>query len=190
MNVFPTHELFLERFERLLKKLPADSITLGCIENNSVEQLLTLAPHAVTYGVDQGTWHAKNIAWGEETTFDVYKDETFIVSISTQLLGKHNIQNCIGVVALMIETNLLTAEELAQGIKTFRGVQRRLDRIDTNGHTPIYEGFCSSYAKARSAIEAIVLHYPHKKIYCVLNRTPSVGAIQKWHFGTKMFLME
>ncbi len=167
VNVFPTHKSFLERFEVLLKKIPADGICIGCIENDSVEKLLSFAPNTITYGVDRGTWHAKNIVWGEETSFDVYKDETFIITATTTLLGKHNVQNCIGTIALVIETNLLTAVEVTAGIKTFKGVKRRLDRIDTKGIIPIYEGFGSSYAKARSAIEAIALHYPTKKIYCV-----------------------
>lgn len=167
VNVFKTHESFLERFERMIKKLPADGLCMGCIENDSVERLLRSAPNSMTYGVDMGTWHARNISWGDTTSFDLYKNNNFVVTLSTTLLGRHNIQNIIGAAALLIETKNLTAEEFAAGIQTFKGVRRRLDRIDTKGKVPVYEGFGSAYAKARSAIEALQLHYPTKKIYCV-----------------------
>ncbi len=167
VNVFPTHESFLERFERLIAQLPADGICVGCIENDSVNRLLLSAPHAITYGVDQGIWHATDIVWGDETSFDLYKNEVFIITLHTSLLGKHNIQNIVGAAAFLIETNNLTAEAFATGIKTFKGVRRRLDRIDDKGIVPIYEGFGSAYAKARSAIEAVHLHYANKKIYCI-----------------------
>jgi UDP-N-acetylmuramate: L-alanyl-gamma-D-glutamyl-meso-diaminopimelate ligase len=167
VNVFKTHASFLERFEILIKALPDTGICVGCIENDSVDRLLGSAAHAITYGVEQGFWHAKNLAWGDTTSFDLYKGDDFITTLTTTLLGKHNVQNIIGAAALMIETGLLTAQECAEGITTFKGVQRRLDRIDTGGRVPIYEGFGSAYAKARSAIEAIRLHYPDKKIYCV-----------------------
>ncbi|MFZ4499926.1 MAG: Mur ligase domain-containing protein [Minisyncoccia bacterium] len=167
VNIFPTHESFLERFERLLGALPDNTLTIGGIENDSVDRLLLKAPHSTTYGVERGLWHANNIVWGEETTFDVYHNDTFVIALSTTLLGKHNIQNCVGAIALLMEAHLLTPEEIAAGIKSFQGVKRRLDRIDHGGITPVYEGFGSAYAKARSAIEALNLHYPNKKIYCI-----------------------
>lgn len=167
VNVFKTHASFLGRFDRLITTLPKDGICIGCIENDSVEHLLRNTPQAITYGLARGAWHAENINWGEKTTFDLYKNDQHITTLSTTLLGKHNIQNIVGACALLLETKLLSAEELALGIRSFKGVKRRLDRIDDNGRIPVYEGFGSSYAKARSAIEAITLHYPQRKIYCV-----------------------
>ncbi len=167
VNVFKTHQSFLERFEVLIKELPSDGLCIGCIENDSVDHLLSLAHHPVSYGADKGTWHARNIVWGEQTTFDVYKDDALVVTLTTSLLGKHNIQNIMGAAALLLEGSYLTPEMLAEGIRTFKGVKRRLDRIDHEGIIPVYEGFGSSYAKARSAIEALQLHFPSRKIYCV-----------------------
>jgi UDP-N-acetylmuramate: L-alanyl-gamma-D-glutamyl-meso-diaminopimelate ligase len=167
VNVFKTHASFLERFDRLISALPKDGICIGCIENDSVEHLLRNTPQAITYGLTRGAWHAENINWGEETTFDLYKNEVHVTTLSTTLLGKHNIQNIVGACALLLEIKSLSVEELARSIASFKGVKRRLDRIDNNGNIPVYEGFGSSYAKARSAIEAIALHYPHRKIYCV-----------------------
>ena len=39
---------------------------------------------------------------------------------------------------------------------------RRLDKKTRTSRVPVYEGFGSSYEKARSAIEAIALHFPDR----------------------------
>ncbi len=44
----------------------------------------------------------------------------------------------------------------------FRGVARRLDKKTHRSLVSAYEGFGSSYEKARSAIEAIQLHFPDR----------------------------
>ena len=43
----------------------------------------------------------------------------------------------------------------------------RLDRLTTRSAVPIIEGFGSSYEKARSAIEAMLLHYPDRPLTVV-----------------------
>ena len=73
----------------------------------------------------------------------------------------------IGVVAILIETKQLNAEQLVSAIATFKGIVRRLDKKSENTRVPIYEGFGSSHDKARSAIEAIKLHFANHKLIII-----------------------
>jgi hypothetical protein len=50
---------------------------------------------------------------------------------------------------------------------TFLGIKRRLDRKSLRTRLPIYEGFGSSYDKARSAIAAMKLHFPGRRLVAV-----------------------
>jgi UDP-N-acetylmuramate: L-alanyl-gamma-D-glutamyl-meso-diaminopimelate ligase len=50
-------------------------------------------------------------------------------------------------------------------VASFAGIRRRLDRLTSA--VPVIEGFGSSYEKARSAIEALLLHYPHRPLTVV-----------------------
>jgi UDP-N-acetylmuramate: L-alanyl-gamma-D-glutamyl-meso-diaminopimelate ligase len=52
-------------------------------------------------------------------------------------------------------------------VASFAGIRRRLDRLTTRSTVPVIEGFGSSYEKARSAIEALLLHYPHRPLTVV-----------------------
>jgi UDP-N-acetylmuramate: L-alanyl-gamma-D-glutamyl-meso-diaminopimelate ligase len=90
-----------------------------------------------------------------------------IVRLSTTMLGDHNIDNIVGVSAMLLEKKLLTAEELLAGMRTFQGVKRRMELLSPASKVPVYEGFGSSYEKARSAIAATKLHFPERRLIVV-----------------------
>jgi UDP-N-acetylmuramate: L-alanyl-gamma-D-glutamyl-meso-diaminopimelate ligase len=83
------------------------------------------------------------------------------------MLGDHNIENIVGVSAMLLEKKLLTPEELKAGMRSFLGVKRRMELLSPNSKLPVYEGFGSSYEKARSAIAATKLHFPDRRLIVV-----------------------
>jgi UDP-N-acetylmuramate: L-alanyl-gamma-D-glutamyl-meso-diaminopimelate ligase len=169
INVFPTHEDYLRPFRALLGALPAN----GCLVANSSE------PHAralagklecriAFYALDDRPhWHADNIERRAETSLDLMRGNEKIVRLTSRLLGNHNIENIVGVSAMLLEKNLLSPSELNDGIRTFQGVKRRMELLSPSSRVPVYEGFGSSYEKARSAIEAAKLHFPERRLLIV-----------------------
>jgi UDP-N-acetylmuramate: L-alanyl-gamma-D-glutamyl-meso-diaminopimelate ligase len=89
------------------------------------------------------------------------------IALATTLLGEHNIENIVGVAAYLLERRLVTERALAAGVASFAGIRRRLDRLTSLSAIPVIEGFGSSYEKARSAIEAMLLHYPDRPLVVV-----------------------
>jgi UDP-N-acetylmuramate: L-alanyl-gamma-D-glutamyl-meso-diaminopimelate ligase len=83
------------------------------------------------------------------------------------MLGNHNIENIVGVSAMLLEKKLLSPAELADGISSFQGVKRRMELLSPSSRVPVYEGFGSSYEKARSAIDAAKLHFPYRRLMVV-----------------------
>lgn len=170
VNVFPTHNDYLLPFKTLLSLIPPDGLLVACADDPSALALAHTHPgKKALYGLEhpESTWSASSISYAMETHFVLTKDRTPIITLSTTLLGKHNLQNIVGVAALLLETNLLTPEEVQAGVNSFKGIKRRLDRIDNQTLVPVYEGFGSSYQKARSAIEAINLHFPDRRLVVV-----------------------
>ncbi len=164
VNVYPTYDDYKKPFIKLLQGLPKDGLLVACTDNVGVNEVgYNTNAEVVTYGVyNDATWTAQNITYSETTTFELRKDGITITNLETQLLGKHNVQNIVGASALLLERGLVTPNELTDAIKNFSGVKRRLNRITNNNTIPAYEGFGTSYEKARSAIGAIKLHYPNK----------------------------
>lgn len=155
INVFPTPDDYLKPFYELAT-LPQTLVV--CSDGPLSKELLARAPHAVTYSVSLAT----NITWGEVTSFDFSG-----VRIHTTLLGEHNVQNIVGVGTLLLTLKAMTAEQFANAVKSFKGIKRRLDKKSDKSRIPVYEGFGSSYEKARSAIEAIKLHFPNKRLVII-----------------------
>ncbi len=165
VNVFPTQADYEKPFKKLLKKMPEDGLLVACTDNFGVSNMLQYAPNYITYGLKSNAlWRAENIRYGETSTFDLTHDGNTITSLSTSLLGAHNIQNIVGAAAFVLTRELVTEEELCSAIEAFSGVKRRMNLITRTSQVPTYEGFGSSYEKARSAIEAMTLHYPDKKL--------------------------
>ena len=165
VNVFPTYKDYVQPFIELLKGIPEHGLLVACTDNKGVSDVVKYAPQYITYGLnDEALWRAENIVYGEETTFDLTHDGERIVTLTTQLLGEHNVQNIVGASAMLLTRELVTPEELRDALAEFSGVRRRLNKVTTTSRIPTYEGFGSSYEKARAAIEAITLHYPSKQM--------------------------
>ena len=162
VNIFPTFESYVQPFREFVEKIHAGELL---VLNSKIKEVNA---KAVTYGMGKDApWHAENIKYGKTTSFDLYKNSKKIIDFSTTLLGKHNIENIVGVSALILEKNLITPLQLQKAVATFKGLKRRLDLKTDKSSVLIYEGFGSSYSKAKTAIEAMKLHFPDKKLIII-----------------------
>jgi UDP-N-acetylmuramate: L-alanyl-gamma-D-glutamyl-meso-diaminopimelate ligase len=169
INVFPTHADYLRPFRALLDGLAADGVVVACSSEPHARALVqATGKPAVLYGLDDELhWHADNIARGPRTDFDLMRGGEKVIRLSTHHLGNHNIENIVGVSAMLLEKGLLTPAELHAGISTFAGVKRRMELLSASSTVPVFEGFGSSYEKAKSAIAAVKLHFPERRLMVV-----------------------
>jgi UDP-N-acetylmuramate: L-alanyl-gamma-D-glutamyl-meso-diaminopimelate ligase len=171
-NIFPTTEDYLKPFYELTDMLPKTATLVVATSGQLSRVYIDCIKHKgdmsyITYGVAEGDYHADNIKWGERTSFDiVYRDEK-IVRVETSQLGEHNVENIIGVAALLFTREWVSAKQFAEAISSFKGVVRRMDRKSEKTSIPIFEGFGSSYEKAQSAIAAMRLHFPSNPLRVV-----------------------
>jgi UDP-N-acetylmuramate: L-alanyl-gamma-D-glutamyl-meso-diaminopimelate ligase len=166
-NVFPTIESYEAPFGELIARLPAAGLIVAARDHPALHRL-TAGRDVVWYGLGEGPgYSAIDIEVGEVTRFRLKTPAGRTWPLETELLGLHNIENIVGASALLVEWGLLAPEQLAAGVKRFRGVARRLDKKTRVSSVPAYEGFGSSYEKARSAIEAIRLHFPRRPLVVV-----------------------
>ncbi len=169
LNVFKTSEDYKKPFLKLLSLLPKDGLVVACADGEGIKEILSshnLRKSAVLYSVKgNAPWHILNLKIGEESSFDIFHHDKFIAKIKTGLLGMHNLENILGVSTLLFSLKLITPNQFSEAIASFRAINRRLDKKSDKTLVPMYEGFGSSYAKARSAIEAVKLHFPDKKLF-------------------------
>jgi UDP-N-acetylmuramate: L-alanyl-gamma-D-glutamyl-meso-diaminopimelate ligase len=162
VNVFPTMADYEAPFAQLIAGVPPGA-PLVCAHPFEPLHRLTAGREVIWYGREACPgYHAADIQIGEITRFDLVTPTGARVPLETELLGLHNIENIVGAAALLLHRGDVSPEALQRGVRRFRGVARRLDKKTRRSTVPAYEGFGSSYEKARSAIEAILLHFPHR----------------------------
>ncbi|MCI5043672.1 MAG: Mur ligase family protein [Aquisalinus sp.] len=167
VNIYPTLESYHAPFLVLLAGLQKNSGTLiGCLdERNSADLFTGFSGDRISYGFTDGAdWSAKKIRPGNLTSFELLQHGETIGEVQTTLLGRHNVQNIIGAAAFLIGKKILGFAEFAAAIAAFKGLNRRLDLKSDKTSLPIYEGFGSSYEKARAAITAVVEHYDDREL--------------------------
>lgn len=168
VNVYPTHEDYLRPFKQLMAILPADGTLVVNDEPHARKLAEDFNGKRVEYGLNErNEWHAANIAYGLPTTFDLMHKGKKVANLSTKLLGAHNVENIVGISALLLEKHLLLPEELVAGVESFEGVKRRMELLSPNSKVPVLEGFGSSYEKTLSAIAGMRLHFPTRRLVVV-----------------------
>ena len=168
VNVFPTFEDYEAPFVDLLRALPGEGL-LVAREHPAIRKVIGQT-HARVVWYDTAPcegWYSQAVVYGETTRFQLVGPNGDLIALTTTLLGSHNIENIVGVAAFLLERGLVSAQQLAMGVASFGGIRRRLDRLTGTSRVPLIEGFGSSYEKARSAIEALQLHYPTRPLIVV-----------------------
>jgi UDP-N-acetylmuramate: L-alanyl-gamma-D-glutamyl-meso-diaminopimelate ligase len=167
VNAYPTLADYEAPFGALIDRLPADGL-LVCARGFEPIARLAAGRRVVWYGLAPGEgYRADDIEIGEVTRFTLVRPCGEAIPLTTSLLGRHNIENILGASALLLERGDIAPEALQRGVARFRGVARRLDKKTSRSRVPVYEGFGSSYEKARSAIEAVLLHFPRRPLIVV-----------------------
>jgi UDP-N-acetylmuramate: L-alanyl-gamma-D-glutamyl-meso-diaminopimelate ligase len=169
VNVFPTHADYLAPFKELIAHLAAAGLLVVCADEPHAMTLARAAPcRVLTYALcdANAAYRAENVSYGEESTFELV-GPGIRQPMNTTQLGAHNIQNMVGAAALLLEKGLATPAEIAAAFAAYQGILRRLDRLTNRSPIPLYEGFGSSREKSRAAIDAIRMHFPHKRLVIV-----------------------
>jgi len=168
VNVFPTFADYEAPFRELLRLLPDTGLAM--MRDHPATRAVAAETRARIVWYDTGPcdgWFSEAVTYGETSRFALRSPGGGSLDLTTSLLGEHNIENIVGVCGYLLERGLVSEAALVPAVASFGGIRRRLDRLTTASRIPVIEGFGSSYEKARSAIEAMLLHYPHRPLTVV-----------------------
>jgi UDP-N-acetylmuramate: L-alanyl-gamma-D-glutamyl-meso-diaminopimelate ligase len=169
VNVFPTIESYEAPFIALLHSLPEHGVVFAAYEPEVLSVLNKAGKNAVTYSAydEAADWYATDITYGETTTFTIMRHKEKVVDVTFTLLGQHNIKHAVGTMAYLVEQKICSPDEVAQALRTFKGVRRRLDNVAPRSRVPVFEGFGSSHEKTMAARRAIQQHFPKKRLVII-----------------------
>ena len=162
-------------FISFINKVPSFGKSFICIDDKNNEALLKKIKikNYHTYGTNlKSQFHIKNIKLTKEySEYDLAiklpgKKNITINKIKIPLLGLHNIRNATAAAAVA-STIGIPKEIIKKGLKDFKGVQRRFNKIFTYRGTSFYDDYAHHPTEIKEVLNGIRATYKKDKIICI-----------------------
>ena len=156
-------------FRRLANLVPRNGLLLlGADSADAAAVAATAVSPVETFGLSEGvTWQAHSLETRDGITrFDVRRQNEPFGSFESPLLGVHNVRNALAAIAVGVRAGLGT-DELAAGLRAFRGIKRRLEIVGTARGVTILDDFAHHPTAVFETLSALRSGYPGRRIWAV-----------------------
>jgi len=147
-----------EVFGKYLSNIKPDGMCIYCYDDPGAFNLLSqIAPEraCLSYGLRQDAQLvAREITFeGMGSSFEVALHGTPLGRISLQVPGQHNVQNSLAVIAAGLHVGL-NFEQIAVGLQSFAGVQRRFQVIGRNDSYTVIDDYAHHPSEIKATLSA------------------------------------
>ena len=162
-------------FIKFINKVPSFGKSFICIDNKNNQDLLKKIKikNFYTYGVNpKSQFCIKNIKQAKNySEYDLLinlpgKKITTINKIKIPLLGIHNILNSTAAVAVALTIGI-SKNAIKNGLKEFKGVQRRFNKIFTYRETSFYDDYAHHPTEIKEVLNGVRAAYKKEEVICV-----------------------
>ena len=162
-------------FIKFVNKVPSFGKSFICIDNKNNNDLLKKinTKNFYTYGINsKSQFCVKNIKQVKEfSEYDLAiklpgKKNIVINKIKIPLLGTHNILNSTAAVAVALTIGI-SQSTIKNGLKEFKGVQRRFNKIFTHRETNFYDDYAHHPTEIKEVLNGVRAAYKKEEIICI-----------------------
>ena len=168
-DIYRDLEQVKEAFARLLALVPPGAPLMVCSDFPAALEVAHAArkPFA-TFGLHgNAEWQVQHVIDdGTHLSFTVTHNHKEIGRFTTSLMGRMNVRNALGVSALCCALGL-SAAEIAPGMESFLGVERRQEVVGEAKGVTIIDDFAHHPTAVTVTIEAVRLRYPGRRLWAV-----------------------
>jgi len=175
MDYYKSMENLKRLFSNFIEKVPSFGKSFICIDNKNNNEIIKKIKikNYYTYGTSiNSQFRIKNIEQSKEfSKFNVDiklpgKKDLTIKNIIIPLLGLHNIRNATAAIA--VATTLgISKEIIKNGLKGFKGVQRRFNKIFTYRETIFFDDYAHHPTEIKEVLNGVRHVYKKEEIICV-----------------------
>jgi len=168
-DIFPDIDAIVSAFGEVIERVePGDTI----IANGDDPLVGRLAPLSranwITFGESAGNWIGVNEVEliPEGSRFGLLRDGRPWLRVSSPLSGRHNVLNAAAVFAAA--NNLgLKDEEIAEGLRTFQGIKRRMEVRGVEKGVTVIDDFAHHPTAVGTTLEGARARYPGARIWAL-----------------------
>ena len=175
MDYYKTMDKLKKLFIDFIEKIPSFGKAFICIDNKNNSEIIKKIKikNFYTYGTNvKSQFLIKRVKQFQEySIFDIEiklpgKNKTKINSIKIPLLGLHNIRNATA--ALAVSTTIgISKKTIKEGLKEFKGVQRRFNKIFTYREIPFFDDYAHHPTEIKEVLNGVKKVFRKHEIFCV-----------------------
>ena len=175
MDFYKSMQDLKNLFIKFINKVPPFGKSFICIDDkNNLKLLKELKiKNYYTYGINpKSQFYIKNIKYKKEfSEYDLSiklpgKKNILINKIKIPLLGLHNIRNSTAAAAVA-STIGISKKIIKEGLKNYKGVQRRFNKIFTYRETDFYDDYAHHPTEIKEVLRGVRAAYKKNEIICV-----------------------
>ncbi len=183
VDIYPDLEAIRLAFRRFVNLIPRRGLLLLGADNADALALRGPARCRVeTFGFSDGAdWqaHAMTVA-AESTTFSVRKEGVPSGTFEVPLLGAYNVRNALAAIAIGSAVGLNT-DTMAEGLRQFRGVRRRMQHRGTVGGVAVYDDFAHHPTAIAETLDGVRSAYPDRRIWAIFEPRSATSCRRLFH---------
>src|SRR5579862_8425371 len=142
-DIYADFDAVMLAFRRLVNLVPRRGLLLvGADSAGARAAAETAVSRVQTFGTSEGLdWQAHDLeAAGATTRFKVRRRGSPFLQCEVPLVGAHNVRNALAAIAVATEAGV-SPERIAEGLRTFAGVKRRLEVVGVVDNVTVYDDF-------------------------------------------------
>ena len=156
-------------FRRLVNLVPKSGLLLLGADSPDAAALKKAAVSPVeTFGLaESADWRASDVTVsGDGQVFNVWHAGTRFGTMEVPLFGVHNVRNALAAIAVA-HAVAIPAGTIADGLRAFRGVKRRLEIFGKAGGVTIYDDFAHHPTAIAETLAGLRAANPHRRIWAI-----------------------
>ena len=168
-DIYADLDAVLLAFRRLVTLVPRNGLLLLGADSPHAHALGRNAVSPVaTFGLGaDATWRAEAIEHRDGIThFSVRRRDDSFGRFESPLLGAHNVRNALAAIAVGAHLGL-DAARLAEGLRTFKGIKRRLETVGVADGVTVLDDFAHHPTAVHETLSALRIGYPGRRVWAV-----------------------
>ncbi len=175
MDYYGTMDKLNKYFENFVNKVPPFGKSFICIDDKNNKNLIKNIKNKnfYSYGLDaKSNFCIKNIKQLKSfSEFDLNiklpnKKNQLIKKFKIPLLGTHNIKNSVAAAALALTVGL-PIKNIKKGLKNFKGVQRRFNKIFSFNNVDFYDDYAHHPTEIKEVLNGVKNVYKNYEKICI-----------------------
>ena len=175
MDYYKSLDDLKKHFIKFMMRVPSFGKTFICFDDKNNREICKTSKikNILTYGYRKNSnFTIKNVSVIKNNSlFDIEinlpnKKKKYIKKFAIPLIGSHNIRNATAAIAVSYFIGV-SQKDIKSSLKTFKGVERRFNKIFSYNGAEIYDDYAHHPTEIREVIKGVSNSYRGKKILCI-----------------------